>query len=239
MTMLSPILCAAAPPPQPPAILPMMRSTIRTPRQETLKHIADRLSVAAGAQVLTDSVLGPQSITPPDDTATVTAQTLEAYLNRLAFRLPPGSAWLKIYLPAVESRGYRPDRVADIARAQIDLFGRPAPGMIQIQGHSLSPADAKPVLQTLGLEPVYILTSRLAPRPSTMAALGGVDTSQMMDSLTKQLGVASVADIPTGTYKVSLPGPDGVARNATVEVENSEGKRRVSVRIGDGGNKGK
>ena len=233
---LAPSLCAAQPPqsPQPPAVLPAkLNIAIHRKNTETLKHTADWLSATTGARVLTDSVLGPQLITPPDATG-VTAETLEVYLTRLALRLPPGSAWFKIYLPAAESRGYRPDRIADMARAQADLFGRPTPGMIQIQGRSLSPTDAKPVLQTLGLEPVYILTSRLAPRPGTMAALGGVDTSQMMDSLTKQLGVGSVADIPTGNYKVSLPGPDGVMRDATVEVENTEGKRRISVRVGDG-----
>ncbi|MES2459140.1 MAG: hypothetical protein V4671_01055 [Armatimonadota bacterium] len=201
----------------------------RAGRQETLRQITDRLTQTTGVRVLADSGLSSQMLSAPREA--VTAQTLDDHLTRLTRRLPAGTVALKVYLPpAGAGRRFTPDSVALLARAQLELLGRPAPNTVQIQGKTLSATEAAPILRTLGLEPVYVLTNRQGPG---MPRFGAESSNAMMDALTKQLGVPSVADIPPGTYKVTVPGPDGTPREATVEVESSEGKRRIMVRMGD------
>jgi hypothetical protein len=202
----------------------------RTGRQETVKQIADRLSQTTRIRVVADSALGRQLLSAPEDA--VTPATLEEYLTRLTRRLPPGTMWLKVYLPPTsDSRRFQPDAVAQLARAQMELLGRPAPNTVQIQGKVLSVTEAEPVIRTLGLEPVYVLTGRQAAL--NPGGLGGGSSNAVMDALTKQLGVANVTDIPNGTYKVTIPGADGSPQQATVEVDSSDGRRRISVRVGN------
>ncbi len=207
--------------------------TTRAARGETVKQITDRLTLSTGVRVIADSALSRQSVAAPE--GAVTKETLDDYLTRLSRRLTPGTVLLKVYLPpATYGPRQTPDAIAKLARAQMDLMGRPAPNTVQIQGRTLTTAEAEPIVRTLGLEPVYVLTSRMAETGAAgLGALGPNSGTAMMDALMKQLGVGKVEDIPTGSYKVNLPGPDGNLREATVEVENSEGKRRISVRMGD------
>jgi hypothetical protein len=208
---------------------PATNRAARGGRQETLKQIMDRLSQTTGLRVVADSALSRQQITAPEET--VTKDTLDEYLTRLSRRLPGGAFAMKVYLPlSTESRRFTPDAMAQLARAQMDLLGRPAPNTVQIQGKVLSMTEADPIIRTLGLEPVYVLTTRQAmPFP---AGASMINSSDMMNSLTKQLGVNNVADIPAGTYKVNVPGPDGTPREATVEVDNSDGVRKIRVMMG-------
>ncbi len=210
-------------------VAPSPRSTARTGRQETVKQIVDRISQVSRVRVVTDNALARQQIAAPEDT--VTPATLEDYLTRLTRRLPGGAMWMKLYLPpSGENRRFSPDAVAQLARAQMELLGRPAANTVHIQGKVLSQAAADPVIRTLGLEPVYVLTTRQAS--GLPGGLGAGNSNAVMDAVTKQLGVANVADIPSGTYKVTVPGADGSPMQATVEVENVEGRRRISVRMG-------
>jgi hypothetical protein len=201
----------------------------RAARQETLKQITDRLSQSTGVRVMADTGLSRLMLSAPPEA--VTAASLDDYLTRLTRRLPPGTVALKLYLPpSSETRRFTPDAVAQLARAQMELLGRPAPNTVQIQGKALTLAEAAPVIRTLGLEPVYVLTNRQAPAVPT--GPGGLNTTAIRETLAKQLGVANVNDIPTGTYKVTVPGPDGSPQEATVEVEKSEGKSRIMIRMG-------
>lgn len=218
--------------PAPPSPPPAAARTTRAVRDETVKQITDRLTLATGIRVVADTGMSRQLVAPPD--GPVTKETLDDYLTRLARRLPPGTIAMKLYLPpAAGSPRSTPDTIAQLARAQMDLMGRPAPNTVQIQGKTLTAADAEPIVRTLGLEPVYVLTNRQAETVAGgLSALTGGNGNALMEALTKQLGVASVADIPTGTYKVSLPGANGSPQDATVEVENKDGTRRISVRMG-------
>jgi hypothetical protein len=208
---------------------PGSKSPSRGARQETVRQIVDRISQSARFRIVADSALSRQQLTAPEDA--VTRDTLEDYLTRLARRLPAGTSWMKVYLPpATENRRFSPDAIAQLARAQTELLGRPTPNTVQIQGKVLSQAEADPIIRTLGLEPVYVLTNRQAS--AFPGGLGGGNSNAMMDALTKQLGVASVTEIPSGTYNVTVPGANGSPMQATVEVENVDGKRRISVRMG-------
>lgn len=204
-------------------------------RQETVKLIVDRIRKEAGVAVMADSFLDRQVVTPPD--TAVTRDTLEEYLTRLTRRLPAGTVWIKLYLPpATEGHRYIPDAVAQLASAQIGLLGRPAPDTVQIQGKTLSVAEAAPLIRALGLEPVYVLTSKQRMAASSASAGAGsftADSSAVMDALTKQLGVSRVNDIPSGTYKVTVPGANGEMVNATINVENNGGQMRVGVQMRD------
>jgi hypothetical protein len=204
-------------------------------RQQTLKAITERVSKETGLRVLADSNLGRQQVLMSETAAT--PETLEDYLTRLTRRLPNGSVWLKIYLPA--STELRADAVAEMARAQVSLLGRPAPNTVQIQGKILTAAEADPIIKTLGLQPVYVLTSKTgAPvlGSNVLAATGfagGGTSSPVMEALMKQLGVSNVKDIPSGNYQVKLPGPDGTPMDATVNVENGDGTMKIGIRMGD------
>jgi hypothetical protein len=202
-------------------------ATSRDGRQETVKQIAERLSQSTGVRVVADTALSRSLLTAPEDA--VTTATLEAYLTRLNRRLPPGSVWMKVYLPPTTgSRRFAPDAVAHLARAQMDLLGRPAPNTVQIQGNVLTLAEAEPIIRTLRLEPVYVLARRQGPL--FPAGPEGEKSTTVMEALTKQLGLGNVNDIPVGTYKVTFPGADGSPSWAIVEVENVAGGRRISVR---------
>jgi hypothetical protein len=109
----------------------------------------------------------------------------------------------------------------------MDLLGRPAPNTVHIQGKVLSAAEAEPVIRQFGLEPVYVLTNRQMGAPAAPAS----GSASVTDTLMKQLGVTDVRGIPDGTYTVSVPGPNGALQDATVEVDNFEGGRRVRVKM--------
>jgi len=219
-----------------PASAPTKTASGRATRPETLKQITMRVGETTGLRVLADSALAGQRLVAPEDEA-VTPATVEDYLTRLTRRLPPGAAWYKVYLPA--SAGDRPftaDAVAQLAQAQRALLGRSAANMVEIQGKVLTVAEAAPLIQTLGLTPVYVLAGKPGTTAANLAAAGGLwtggDTSALMGALTKQLGVANIKAIPPGSYKISLPGPDGSPREATVEVSGTEESRRIAIKMG-------
>lgn len=212
--------------------------TARARGQESLRQITTQLSQATGVRIVADTNLSRQQVTAPQ--GTVTKDELDDYLTRLARRVSPEVMLLKIYLPTSESGHFTPDAIAQAARAQMELVGRAAPNTVQIQGKVLSSTDAEPLIRTLGLEPVYVLTTRQAP-PSGSFVPGAsglaVTADNIVEGLTKQLGVSKVSEVPSGTYKVNLPGPDGVLREATIEVENTAGSTKIHVMQGSNGPK--
>ncbi len=234
---MSPVRAQDATTAAPSQKAPVATATARARRQETLKQIAARLSETTSLRILADSMAAPQPLVAPD--GAVTADTIEDYLTRLTRRLPAGSAWYKVYLPASgDNKPFTADAVAQFAQAQRKLLGRSAPGTVEIQGKVMTVAEAASVIQTLGLKPVYVITG---VRQAGMAALAsgllsGSGTTEfaaeLMSALTKQLGVANVENIPPGSYKVSLPGPDGSPQEANIEVSNTDGKRRIAIRMG-------
>jgi len=96
------------------------------------------------------------------------AAALEAILDGMVRYgvLPAGARWTKLYLcaPAPGAPAYDGNDVAALAAAQTKLFG-PAPAgsdVIVLNGRRLSPEKARPLLDSLGLKPVYLVTSGAA-----------------------------------------------------------------------------
>lgn len=204
---------------------------------EPVRKVVERMAEESHILVLADSTVAGLTV-PPLDTA-ATPETVEEQLGRIARRLPPGTVVHKLYLPKpAEGKRYSADAVAQLAKAQVALYGRPSPKMVFIQGKSLTPSEAEPLIQSLGLQVVFVLTG---PSSGSLAAttsglptgITAAGSSPVMDALLKQLGVSNPRDIPSGTYKVQIPTESGGVQDATVEVENGDGKMRIGIRIGN------
>ena len=212
------------------------------PRQvstRTVREVLQALSLSAEAKVLADSGLsGEKTAFVLKD---VTNSTLEAALDALVKTLPPGAAWAKVYLPDPPiGKKYTGDALAQYVMAQAALFGKAGasvPGKVELLGRQITPDEAEPMLAGLKLKPYYVVS---APRRSPLTKLNAPGAAMdVMGALTKQLGVADVKDIPPGTYKVSLPGPDGVLLDGQVTIEDDgSGNRRVMVNLGKSGGGG-
>jgi hypothetical protein len=204
---------------------------------DTLRRIAD----SSGITVLAESSLSEKSVEPLAQKAT--KDNIESVLNGLVKQLPR-TVWAKVMLPKPEAgKRYNPDAVAQYVRAQASLFGKVGAseaGTVEIIGRRLPAADAEPVVQRLKLVPYYVLinTDSVASRISSalegvpQLQFGGGKGGDMMGALLKQLGVASPDQIPSGTYTVQIPGPDGNPTNAKVSVRNEGGSLSIGVAIG-------
>ncbi len=204
---------------------------------DTLRRIAD----SSGITVLAESSLAEKSVEPLAQKAT--KDNIESVLNGLVKQLPR-TVWAKVMLPKPEAgKRYNPDAVAQYVRAQASLFGKVGAseaGTVEIIGRRLPAADAEPVVQRLKLVPYYVLinTDSVASRISSalegvpQLQFGGGKGGDMMGALLKQLGVASPDQIPSGTYTVQIPGPDGNPTNAKVSVRNEGGSLSIGMAIG-------
>ncbi|MGC4047463.1 MAG: hypothetical protein QM758_27015 [Armatimonas sp.] len=205
-----------------------------------IKEVTTALGKAAGVEVLIDSGLMGERTTFKD--TEVTPATLEAALDKLVKTLPQGTAWAKAYLPEPPpGKKYNGDALAQYVMAQAGLFGKAGtsePGKVELLGKQVPTEEAQPMVAGLKLRPYYVVSrgrrpmfaSGGGPGGGALGALGGVN---IMDMLMKQLNVTSPDQIQPGSYKVSLPGPDGNPRDAEVTVDNTDGGRRVMVRMGD------
>jgi len=204
---------------------------------ETLRRIAD----SSGITVLAESSLAEKSVEPLGQKAS--KANIEDLLNGLVKQLPK-TVWAKVMLPKPEAgKRYNPDAVAQYVRAQASLFGKAGvseAGTVEIIGRRLAAADAEPVVQRLKLVPYYVLINTDSVSSRISSALEGVPQLQfgggnggdMMGALLKQLGVSSPDQIPSGTYNVQIPGPDGNPTNAQVTVRNEGGSLSIGVSIG-------
>ena len=125
------------------------------------REVAARLSRATGVPVVADKTVAATPVTldvPPG--------ALEATLARVAAALPKGTLVKKVLLPAPAGSAAAPDgdQVAALAAAQEALTPRTgaANGEVVIQGKSMAPDKAAPVIAALGLRPVYLLTNPTA-----------------------------------------------------------------------------
>jgi hypothetical protein len=104
-------------------------------------------------------------------------------------------------------------------------------------GKQMTAAEADPYIRGLGLEPYYVILSRNVLMGQTLPVPTGSQTRDpVTDALLKQLGVASVRDIPSGDYVVPIQDANGTTRTAHVKVSNVGGRTRISVSITDNGN---
>jgi hypothetical protein len=144
-----------------------------------LAQILAGINRTAGLIVVADSSL--TDATAPALKAETTAQNIEDQLDLLIKSLPAGTLWAKLMLPAPPAgRTYRGDDIAEFALAQAKLFGSAGavtPGKVEVLGQKLAEEKAHPVVEALGLKPVYVLSN-----PATRSAKAtGEDFSAMTD----------------------------------------------------------
>ena len=209
----------------------------RPERELAVSVIVRQLAQDSGENVLVDSSLA--ALRAPALPKATSKDNLEAQLDALLRKLPDGSAWAKLYLPKPqEGKRYAADNLSRYAMAQAGLFGGKVgtskPGMVEVMGRLITQSEANPLIQKLDLVPYYILTNPRKPMlavggPSGGSPFGGANVS---DLLMKQLGVSDLKDVPSGNYKVQLPGPDGNLVTADVKVNNEGGNTSIAVRIG-------
>ena len=207
-------------------------------REVAVAVIVRQLAQDSGQNVLVDSSLATvkaHALVKP-----TTAQNLEEQLDALLRKLPEGAAWAKLYLPKPqEGKRYAADNLSRYALAQASLFGGKVgtskPGMVEVMGRLMTQAEANPLVQKLDLQAFYILSNPQKPMMAFGApgAAGGAPFggANITDLLMKQLGVSDLKNIPSGNYKVQLPGPDGVPMNADVMVNNDGGNTSIAVRM--------
>lgn len=211
----------------------------KQPAPKPLREVVQTLGKTFGQTILLDSSLVAEKTS---FVSTRAEETLEETLSKLVKTLPGGAAWAKVYLPEPPAgKKYTGDAVAGYVMAQAALFGKAGetkPGKIELLGKQVPDAEAEPMVAGLKLKPYYVLsapTRRLAGAGplAGMVKNGGMD---VMGPLLKQLGVDSPKDIPPGTYKISIPGPDGAPLDGNVTVDDDgNGNRRVMVSVGKPG----
>ena len=211
----------------------------RPEREVAVSVIVRQLGTDSGQNVLVDSSLA--ALKAPALTKATTKDNLEEQLDALVRKLPDGAAWAKLYLPKPqEGKRYAADNLSRYALAQASLFGGKVgsskPGMVEVMGRLMPQAEATPLVQKLDLQAFYILSNPRKPMMAFGGPGGGAGSpfggANISDLLMKQLGVSDLKDVPSGSYKVQLPGPDGNPVTADVKVNNEGGNTSIAVRIG-------
>ena len=147
-------------------------------------------SKITGITLLSDTITGGQQIILPDAQEEATPETIETNLTALTRRLPAGTLWAKIYLPAGKTMSG--DAVAQYALAQATLFGgvgAPTPaGTIEVMGQKISGEKADAVAAALNLKPVYITlnTNRRSVLPGANAEWNNMTPEQKQQYSKKQ-----------------------------------------------------
>lgn len=144
---------------------------------KSLTYILGQFKRTTGFTVLCPTSMSVQTAPIPGEPAT--PESLEAQLDTLVKSLPKGTIWAKLLLPPpAPGRQFKGDDLAAYALAQARLFGTVGgaeTGTVEVLSKKLSPEVAAPVVQTLGLQPVYVLCN-----PNATAGTG--DFSTMSDT---------------------------------------------------------
>ena len=217
------------------------KSAAKQPAAKPLSSVVLALGKTYGQTILLDTPLTMEKTTFVAKTDSSEA-TLEETLTNLVKTLPAGAAWAKVYLPEPPpGKKYTGDAVAGYVMAQATLFGKAGeskPGKIELLGKQFPDAEAEPMVAGLKLKPYYVLSApnrRLAGAGALAGMMKG-GPGDIMGPLLKQLGVTDPKDIPPGTYKISIPGPDGTPMDGSVTVDDDgSGNRRMMVSVGKPG----
>ncbi|MFM7320229.1 MAG: hypothetical protein ACKO5K_01725 [Armatimonadota bacterium] len=207
-----------------------------------LADVLRKMSDTTGLPLLAEGFLGRMPVSAGDRRAT--KENVEDLLDALVAQLPK-AVWAKVMLPKpAEGKKYTGDAAAKYVRAQAALFGKVGAseaGMVEILGKRIATDRADVHVKGLGLVPYYVILSS-NPEGARIAdlagpgfpVLGSVGSAvpDIMGPLLKQLGVSSPDQIPSGSYKVMVPGPDGTPTEAKIEVRNEGGGLSIGVSIG-------
>jgi hypothetical protein len=156
------------------AMTPLIRALERLSSQTGILVVAD--SSVAYERIPANAVADGPAASVPTTTAAAPSPDAEAAVEKqikaLVRTLPPGTTWGKLYLPApAPGRTWRGDDVAAFAFAQARLFGNVGEpvtdGSIEILGKRVDKASAPPFVNTLGLQPVYLISN---PKRPTLGA---------------------------------------------------------------------
>ena len=134
----------------------------RSPELFPAVQVATHLSRVSGYAIYVDSRVARERIPMISTAADITAEKLEEHIKELIKSLPRGGGWAKLYLPPPpKGKVWKADEVVEMARAQARLYGivgAVEPETIEILSVKLSPEKAKPVIEAMGLKPVYVIT---------------------------------------------------------------------------------
>ncbi len=141
-------------------------------RQRTVAEAAASMTrgLTGTVYVVADSTTGATPAALPIEATT--PENVEKQVAALVAKLPPGTLWAKLYLPAPANarRGYNGDDVAAYALAQSKLVGPVGaalpPGTVEIMGQKLPQTKADATIADLNLKPVYLITNPRAQAPS-------------------------------------------------------------------------
>ncbi len=207
-----------------------------------LADVLRKMSDTTGIPLLAEGFLGRMPVGAGDRRAT--KENVEDLLDALVAQLPK-AVWAKVMLPKpAEGKKYTGDAAARYVRAQAALFGKVGAseaGMVEILGKRIATDRADVHVKGLGLVPYYVILSSNPEGARIADVLGaglpqlgsvGAAVPDIMGPLLKQLGVSSPNEIPTGSYKVTVPGPDGNPVEAKIEVRNEGGGLSIGVSIG-------
>jgi len=205
-----------------------------------LADVLRKMTDTAGVPLLAEGFLGRMPVVAGDRRAS--KENLEDLLDALVAQLPK-AVWAKVMLPKpAEGKKYTGDAAARYVRAQAALFGKVGAseaGTVEILGKRIATERADVHVKGLGLVPYYVILgtdpegARLAEGiGSQLPVISGGAVPDIMGPLLKQLGVGSPNEIPTGTYSVKVPGPDGAPMDAKIRIVNENGSLSIAVSIG-------
>lgn len=184
----------------PPPIAEGAATAAPAPGRATKRPVSfyvEKWGKATGATVLADTATSKQVLAMPTTFDDVTGETLEPALTALMKRLPTGTTWAKIYLPA--GRSLNADAVAEYALAQAHLFGGVGmptpPGTIEVMGRKVSGEKADAVAAALELRPVYIVLNQNRASAGGAAGAASAEWATMTDEQKKAFAQKQAQDI--------------------------------------------
>ncbi len=167
-------------------------SVSQKPEVRTASEVAAHLSRESGVAVYLDSRVARERSPMPSSGMQITADNVQDHLARLVKSLPAGATWAKVYLPPPsKGRVWQGDDVVGFVRAQARLYGKVGTyraATVEVLSQQLSHEEAKGVISTLGLKPVYVI------------ALGRGTFAGVWQTSYGEMRLQQTGDRVTGTY---------------------------------------
>ncbi len=126
-----------------------------------LKALLADIGLQAGVQIKLAAPLEDEVIVDPRRGPT-DASNLEEHLRIIANKITLGGRVVKLYLP--KGRNWTAEELLAYAEAEAELFGKAVPDskpdVVNILAQPMSPQQAKPAIDSIGLKPIYIIALR-------------------------------------------------------------------------------
>jgi hypothetical protein len=157
------------------------------PTTRPAAEVLAQLGQSAGVVVLADATVQGRLAVPPGG---ATPETIEQQIADIVRALPPGTTWVKLYVPAPANGRWDVEVVEEYARAQARLvgtLGRPAPaGMVELLGRQVPTEKANEAIATLNLKLVYLVTNPRVQSPPNVAANWSRLTQEQREAYAQQ-----------------------------------------------------